>query len=195
MPDNTRADSLSQARVPVVGFAAYSGTGKTTLLTHLIPILRGRGIRLAGIKHSHHKFDIDQPGKDSYRLRKAGIDQMLVASRCRWALMVENASGATEPRLDELIGHIDQSQVDLILIEGFKHEDFPKIELHRPALAHPLLCPEDPQIIALASDAPVAAPGCNDLVRLNLNDPPAIAEFLIQRFALPASAVTADEKP
>jgi molybdopterin-guanine dinucleotide biosynthesis protein MobB len=125
--------------IPLLGFAAYSGTGKTTLLEQLIPELNQANIRVAMVKHTHHeKFDIDKPGKDSYRLRKAGAEQMLVASAKRWALMVEHPAQATlnEPDLFELLPHLDLSKADLILVEGFKHENISKIELHRPISSH-----------------------------------------------------------
>lgn len=185
MPDTAVNQVLSSAHVPVVGFVAFSGTGKTTLLTRLIPLLRERGIRLAAVKHSHHKFDIDTPGKDSYELRKAGVEQMLVASRRRWALMVENDNDGQEPVLDELIGHFDQSAVDLILVEGFKHASFAKIELHRTELGHNLLYPDDNNIIAFASNEENAmSDTARSIPFLDLNRPQAIADFLISRFAL-----------
>lgn len=140
---------------PLLGFAAYSGTGKTTLLEQLIPQLNQVNIRIAMIKHTHHeKFDIDQPGKDSYRLRKAGAHQMLVASAKRWALMVEQADQdiKKDPALAEFLPNLKLDDIDLILVEGFKHERISKIELHRPALKKPLLYPDDADIIAIASD-------------------------------------------
>ena len=136
---------------PVLGFAAFSGTGKTTLLVKLLPLLVKRGIRVGMIKHAHHDFDIDTPGKDSYKLRKAGARQMLVASSRRRALMTETP-GQQEPQLEELISILDLDSIDLILVEGFKHLAFPKIELHRAGLGHPLLFREDRNIIALAAD-------------------------------------------
>ncbi len=142
---------------PLLGFAAFSGTGKTTLLEQLIPELNQANIHIAMVKHTHHeKFDIDKPGKDSYRLRKAGADQMLVASANRWALMVEHSPAYRaqhpEPQLFELLPHLDLQQIDLVLVEGFKHEPISKIELHRPSLGKPLLYPQDPDIVAIASD-------------------------------------------
>ena len=142
---------------PLLGFAAYSGTGKTTLLEQLIPALKQNNIHVALIKHTHHeKFDIDHPGKDSYRLRKAGADQILVASAKRWALMVEHPDKLLqqkpEPNLSELLIHLDLDKIDLILVEGFKHEAISKIELHRPQLQKPILQPDDPNIIAIATD-------------------------------------------
>ncbi len=145
----------SYHNIPLLGFAAFSGTGKTTLLEQLIPELNQANIRVAVVKHTHHeKFDIDKPGKDSYRLRKAGAEQMLVASAKRWALMVEHPSHdkLAEPDLFELLPHLDLKKTDLILVEGFKHEKISKIELHRPVLKKPLMYPDDANIIAIATD-------------------------------------------
>lgn len=141
---------------PLLGFAAFSGTGKTTLLEKLIPALNQANIRTAMVKHTHHaKFDIDKPGKDSYRLRKAGAQQILVASSRRWALMLEETDlNKPEPVLEELLPHLDLSLAELILVEGFKHENISKIELHRPSLGKPLLQPDDANIIAIATDEP-----------------------------------------
>jgi molybdopterin-guanine dinucleotide biosynthesis protein B len=163
------------SNLPLLGFAAFSGVGKTTLLTQLIPLLRAQGIRLGIIKHAHHDFDIDTPGKDSYKLRKAGAEQVLIASSKRWALMTETPAQA-EADLFELIAQLDPSKVDLVLVEGFRHEVFPKIELHRPHLQHPLLCREDPHIIAIATDADLAKPVSIQV--LNLNDPVQIVAFI-----------------
>ena len=160
---------------PVLGFAAFSGTGKTTLLKQLIPSLADRGIRVGVIKHAHHNFDIDQPGKDSYELRKAGARQMLVASSRRWALMTE-ADNGTEPRLDDLIGRLDLDNIDLVLVEGFKHVPFSRIDLHRPALGHPLLYPDDNSVIAVATDTPVDT---GSLPWLDINDAAAVTEFVL----------------
>jgi molybdopterin-guanine dinucleotide biosynthesis protein MobB len=160
---------------PVLGFAAFSGTGKTTLLEKLIPLLTAQNIRIGMVKHAHHEFDIDKPGKDSYRLRKAGAGQILIASSQRQALMTENET-PLEPRLDELINRLDLDNIDLVLVEGFKHVPFPKIELHRKALGKTLLYPEDPDIIAVASDH---LADCGDLPALDINDTAAIAAFII----------------
>jgi molybdopterin molybdotransferase len=160
---------------PVLGFAAFSGTGKTTLLEKLIPQLIKLGIRIGMVKHAHHDFDIDQPGKDSYRLRKAGAQQVLIASSQRQALMTENTT-PQEPRLDELISRLDLDNIDLVLVEGFKHVPFPKIELHRKALGKTLQHPGDPDIIAVASDH---LTDCGELPALDINDTAAIAAFII----------------
>jgi molybdopterin-guanine dinucleotide biosynthesis protein MobB len=164
---------------PVVGFVAYSGTGKTTLLEQVIPLLSQGGVRLAMIKHAHHEFDIDQPGKDSYRLRKAGARQMLITSARRWALMVENPL-EEEPSLQAAIDRLDHSELDLILVEGFKHEDYAKIELHRPALGKELIFPEDGHVVAIATDQPEAID--TRLPKLDINNPAAIANFLLAHF-------------
>lgn len=166
---------------PVIGFAAWSGTGKTTLLAALLPLLRARGLRIGMIKHAHHGFDIDRPGKDSHVLRKAGAEQMLIASRERWALMVETPA-SDDPVLADLLPRLDRSRLDLILVEGFRHERFPKIELHRAALGRPLLFPEDDCIIALASDTPIAT----GLPHFALDDAAAIADFIMQYCGLTA---------
>lgn len=159
---------------PVLGFAAYSGTGKTTLLTQLIPLLADRGVRVGVIKHSHHDFDIDQPGKDSYRLRKAGAQQMLIASPHRSALIEEYAN-IREPQLHELLGQLNREQLDLVLVEGFRHVAFAKIEIHRAATGKPLLYPDDASIIAIACDTAIDTP----LPRLALNQPQDIVEFVL----------------
>jgi molybdopterin-guanine dinucleotide biosynthesis protein MobB len=159
---------------PVLGIAAWSGTGKTTLLTRVLPLLRAQGLRVGVLKHAHHDFDIDHPGKDSYELRKAGAGQMLVASNRRWALMVE-APVDGDVSLWDMLARLDRGNLDLILVEGFRHERFPKLELHRAALGKPLLYPDDDAIIALASDTPVHT----DLPRLDINDPVAIAAFIL----------------
>lgn len=164
---------------PVLGFAAPGGTGKTTLLLKLLPLLCERGICVGMIKHTHHHFDIDKPGKDSFELRKAGAQQMLVTSSQRWALMVEREY-EHEPRLEEHIAHLEHATLDLILVEGFKHGRFPKIELHRPALNRSLLFPGDDDIVAVASDSPLILP--EHIALLDLNDEHQIAGFICQRF-------------
>jgi len=170
---------LSNARKPVIGFAAWSGTGKTTLLRKIIPLLRERGIRVGMIKHAHHGFDIDIPGKDSYELRKAGADQMLVASARREALVVERVSD-TDPDLNRLLTRLDQDTLDLLLVEGFKHETFPKIELYRAARGKPPMYPGDHTIIAVAADS--VLPESTELPVLDINDPGQVAGFICARF-------------
>lgn len=160
---------------PVLGFAAFSGTGKTTLLKQLIPLLAAQGVRVGVVKHAHHNFDIDKPGKDSYELRQAGARQMLVASSRRWALMAENDTAAA-PELDALVRRLDHDSIDLVLVEGFKHVAFTRIELHRPVLGHPLLYPDDSSVIAVATDAPVDN---GELPLLDLNDAAAISRFIL----------------
>lgn len=162
--------------IPLLGVCAHgSGCGKTTLLTKLIPLLKERGLRVSLIKHAHHSFDIDHPGKDSYRLREAGAVQTLLGSSKRWALMTE-LSEEQEPRLEELAAQLDPGLADLGLVEGFKQAAIPKIEVHRPSLGHPLLADNDPHIIAVAADAAVAT----RLPVLDLNNAGEIADFVLQ---------------
>jgi molybdopterin-guanine dinucleotide biosynthesis protein B len=167
--------------IPVLGVCAYSGTGKTTLLEGLIPLFKDRGVRLALVKHAHHSFDIDHPGKDSYRFRRAGAEQVLIGSRHRVALIKENADPDQEPRLAKLLPLIDVSGLDLVLVEGFKHEPIPKIELYRPALGRPMIHADDPDVIAVATDAPF--PLVRELPVLDLNDPNEIATFVVEWLA------------
>jgi len=162
--------------IPLLGFCAHSsGAGKTTLLARLIPALTSRGLRVSIIKHAHHSFDIDHPGKDSYRLRQAGAVQTLLGSSKRWALMTELANTA-EPQLEELASHIDPMLTDLILVEGFKQASIAKIEIHRPNLGKPLLADTDPNIIAVASDETVTT----SLPLLNLNNAEEVAGFVLR---------------
>ena len=167
--------SASSLPTPRLGFAAYSGTGKTTLLTRLIPLLVERGLRLGIIKHSHHDFEIDNPDKDSYRLHHAGSTQTLLTSKYRRALIQERPS-RQEPDLDEEYARLDHDLLDLVLIEGFRHvASLPRIELNRPSLGRPFLFPGEDNIIALATDEPVDT----DLPILDINRPEEIAEFIL----------------
>lgn len=134
----------------VIGLAGWSGAGKTTLLARLIPCLRGRGVAVSTVKHAHHEFDVDRPGKDSWRHREAGARQVLVSSARRWALMTE-LDEAPEPGLGFLLSRL--SPVDLVVVEGFKRDRHPKIEVHRAANGKPWLHPDDPAIRAVAADA------------------------------------------
>ena len=164
----------------VIGLAGWSGAGKTTLLTRVIPLFRAQGLRVSVIKHAHHKFDVDMPGKDSWRHREAGAEEVLVSSGNRWALMHE-LRGAAEPRLPELLKKL--SRVDLVVIEGYKAEPHRKIEVYRSANGKPFLFPDDPGIVGIASDVAVDT----TLPVAHLDDVPAVAALMRQ------SAVTLDE--
>jgi molybdopterin-guanine dinucleotide biosynthesis protein B len=166
----------------VFGLAGWSGSGKTTLVTKLLPELIGRGLTVSTMKHAHHGFDVDQPGKDSYAHRSAGATEVLVASANRWALMHEHR-GAPEPTAAELMGHM--TPVDLLLVEGFKREPHPKLEVYRVANGKPLLHPDDPHIVAVASDEPLVG---LRLPLLSLDDVPGIADFIIAHCGLTARA-------
>ena len=157
----------------MIGFAGWSGAGKTTLLTRLIPVLLARGLRVSTVKHAHHNFDVDRPGKDSWQHREAGATEVLVGSSHRWALMHE-LRGAAEPGLHALLGRL--SPVDLVLVEGFKRSALPKIEVHRAALGKPLLHPDDAAVKALAAD-PVQAGGAIPCVALD--DVEAVADLVL----------------
>jgi molybdopterin-guanine dinucleotide biosynthesis protein B len=158
--------------VRIFGLTGWSGSGKTTLLTALIPLLIARGLSVSTVKHAHHGFDLDQPGKDSWRHRQAGAREVMISSGARWALMHE-LSGP-EPPLSELLGRL--SPVDLVLIEGFKASPHPKLEVHRPALGRPPMWPERADIVAVAADTDV--PGCDRPV-LALNEPAAVAAWVL----------------
>ena len=164
----------------VIGFAGWSGAGKTTLLRRLIPALTSTGLRVSTVKHAHHAFDIDHPGKDSWEHRQAGATEVLIGSASRWALMHE-LRGADEPGLADLLRHL--SPVDLVLVEGFKRGPHPKIEVHRHANGKPFLHPQDPSIVALASDvaAPSSLPG--DLTRVDLNDVKSVVALVLAHAA------------
>ena len=162
--------------IPVLGFAAYSGTGKTTLLEALLPKLTDAGLRIGVLKHAHHDFDIDQPGKDSYRLRKAGADQMLIASHKRFALITETPDN--EAQFNDLLTRFDAKNLDLILVEGCKNIAFPKIELHRQCLNKPWLYPNDTNVIAVASEGDLP-PQSRAIPHLNINDLDSIATFVV----------------
>jgi molybdopterin-guanine dinucleotide biosynthesis protein B len=171
----TAADAKQGMKV--FGFAGYSGSGKTTLIEKLIPLFVDEGLTVSLIKHAHHDFDVDQPGKDSYRHRAAGCSEVLVTSSQRWALIHE-LRGAPEPGLAEQLNHL--SSCDLVLVEGFKKDVVPKLEIHRTVLMKPLLFPEDPNIVAVASDQPVAT----ELPMFSLDHPAKIAQFILQHIGL-----------
>lgn len=169
---------MTSATCTIIGFAAYSGTGKTTLVTQVIPELRHAGLKLSVIKHAHHGFVMDQPGKDSYELRTAGADQVLIASRNRVAWIKEDPRD-DEPTLLELLNlQLDLIQ-DLVIVEGFKHEAFPKIEIYRSGRSKHLLARNDPHIIAVATDAPEEID--LDIKLLDLNKPKEIAQFILEQ--------------
>jgi len=184
---------MKNAQIPILGFAAFSGTGKTTLLTKLIPLLKKSGLRIGLIKHSHHNFEIDKPGKDSYKLRSAGATPLMIVSSHRRAIITD-FEHITEPNLDDQLNYFDQSKLDLILVEGFKAEAFPKIELHRPSLKKKLIFPTDPSVIAIATDTDIKmTPSNTDLLVteisglslppiLDINEPSHIASFILNSF-------------
>ncbi|MDF4901216.1 bifunctional molybdopterin-guanine dinucleotide biosynthesis adaptor protein MobB/molybdopterin molybdotransferase MoeA [Vibrio parahaemolyticus] len=174
--------------IPIIGFAAYSGTGKTTLLEALLPKLTEAGLRIGMLKHAHHNFDVDKPGKDSYRLRKAGASQMLIASRNRFALMTETPEAEAE--FEYLLTRFDEDKLDVVLVEGCKNIAFPKIELHREEVGKPWLYPHDENIIAIASDS---AELDSELPQMNINDLDAIAQFVLQ-YVQDAKAPKSKEK-
>ena len=155
----------------IFGFVGWSGSGKTRLIVKLLPILIERGYTVSTIKHAHHNFDIDKPGKDSFEHRKAGASEVMIASEKRWALMREHR-GAIAPNPVTLIAKM--KPVDIILIEGFKKYTHPKLEVYRSHLAKPLIHPEDPDIVGIASDQEVKA----TIKRLNIEDFHAIADFI-----------------
>ena len=161
----------------IFGFAGYSGSGKTTLIERLIPLFTQRGLTVSLIKHAHHTFDIDQPGKDSYRHRHAGCSEVLITSSRRWALMHE-LRGAPEPALSEQIRHL--SPCDLLLVEGYKRERIPKIEVYRSQIGEPLIHPHDENIVAIATDARVTT----SLPQFDLNAPEPIAAFILKELAI-----------
>ncbi len=167
---------MNQKGARVLGIAAFSGTGKTTLLKQLIPLLKSRGLRVGLIKKTHHDADIDQPGKDSHELRMAGASPVMLSSSHRRAVITEHEE-IRERSLAEELAHFDQKDVDIILVEGFKHERFPKIELHRPSLGKPLLFPDDASIIAIATDGDLSV--TPDIPGLDLNSPRQIADFIL----------------
>ncbi|MBI6550187.1 molybdopterin-guanine dinucleotide biosynthesis protein MobB [Xenorhabdus lircayensis] len=167
--------NFDDTTLPILGITAYSGTGKTTLLKQVIPLLRQQHIRVGLIKHTHHNMDVDKPGKDSYELRKAGAVQTLVASQQRWALMTETPD---LPALDlhYLASRFDANSLDLILVEGFKQESIPKIALYRDDLYHTVDEILDPHVIAIASNIPLAAP----LPQLDINKPEQVTAFITE---------------
>jgi molybdopterin-guanine dinucleotide biosynthesis adapter protein len=180
MTGNERFRDGERIKMKVIGLAGWSGAGKTTLLSRVIPYLLGRGLRVSVIKHAHHEFDVDVPGKDSWVHRQSGATEVLVSSTRRWALMHE-LRGASEPRLPELLGKM--ARVDLVVVEGFKREPINKIEVHRAANGKPLLFPDDPDVVGLASDVAVET----TLPVAHLDDIERVAEMMLR------SAVAIDD--
>lgn len=161
----------------VIGFAGYSGSGKTTLIEKVIPVLVRGGLRVSLVKHAHHEFDVDQPGKDSWRHRHAGCSEVLISSSRRWALMHE-LRGAPEPPLAELLAHL--APCDLVIVEGYKAAEIPKVEVHRREANAPLLHPDDPHVVAIATDEPLPSA----LPQLALDDAEAVARFIVRHLGL-----------
>jgi molybdopterin-guanine dinucleotide biosynthesis protein MobB len=170
-------NSVNHFSIPLLGFAASSGTGKTTLLTQLIPLLKAKNLQIGVIKHSHHNFEIDHEGKDSFRLRHAGATPMVLVSKHR-RVIIEEFENQIEPTLENQIALFNPTEIDLILVEGFRNATFPKIELHRTELNKPLLHLNDSHIIAIASNTKLDT----NLPQLNLNEPAEIADFIIHTF-------------
>ncbi len=168
----------------VFGIAGHSGMGKTTLLERLVPTLTSRGLSVSLVKHSHKAIEIDRPGKDSFRLREAGCQEVLLLGHERWALMHE-LRGASEPPLDYLLSRLQHC--DLVLVEGFKQGDFPKLEVWRPSLGRTMLWPDWPGIAAIASDAPRPPGGDAPPIWLDLHDIGAIADFVLERSSPPSA--------
>lgn len=164
---------------PILGIvAAASDVGKTSYITQLIPLLKAQHIRVSVIKHAHHQFDIDHPGKDSFKIREAGAVQTLIASSQRWALMTETSKTNEtnqEADLDQLLTKLDTRYADLVLVEGFKQSNIPKIEVYRPSMDLPLLAEQDKTIIAIATDMPIE----NNTKQLALNQPQQSCEFIM----------------
>jgi len=159
----------------IIGLAGWSGAGKTTLIAKLIPGILARGLKVSTLKHAHHGFDVDRPGKDSYEHRMAGATEVLVASEKRFALMHE-LRDEPEPRLPELLAKL--SPVDLVIIEGYKREPHPKLEVFRASIAKPLIHPDDPHVVAIASDVPLPHA---KVPRVSLDDTAAIIDILLAR--------------
>ena len=177
-------DAPTKGSMRIIGLAGWSGSGKTTLITKLIPRLIARGVKVSTLKHAHHGFDLDQPGKDSFFHRAAGATEVIISSARRWAILHELRE---EPEWDLRVLVTKMSPVDLVLVEGFKRDAFPKLEIYRAENGKPLIHPEDPHIVAIASD--VALPQARIPV-VDLNDIEAIADLLLKS-AIPISAAPA----
>lgn len=178
--------------LPLLGFVGSSGSGKTTLLEIIVASLSDRGIRVAVLKHAKPGFDLDRDSrKDSHRLRSAGSAQVLVASRDRWALLGEQADPLEEPSLAAMTALLDTRALDAVLVEGFRHERYPKIEVYRPSHGRPPQCwPDDPDVVAVASDVPLET---GPVPWLDLNDPTTVLGFVTGRLGLPQLDASADQ--
>jgi molybdopterin-guanine dinucleotide biosynthesis protein B len=174
-PDSHGSPGSAANQARAIGIAGWSGAGKTTLLTRLIPVLAQRGLRIATIKHAHHAFDVDQPGKDSYEHRKAGASEVIVSSARRWVVMHE-VGDAAEASLADLLRKV--SPCDLVLVEGFKNEPLPKIEVFRRSVGKPALHEEDEHIVAIATDETLPAAR---VPVVDLNDITAVADVICER--------------
>ena len=161
----------------IIGFAAFSGTGKTTLIKKIVSILSEKKYTVSVIKHAHHNFDLDQPGKDSYEIRKSGAENILISSEKRWALIHENKNNQ-ELTLENLLDILENIESDIILVEGFKKENFPKIELYRKEIGKDLLFYNDKNIVAFATDADINIEG--NIEKLDINNPQQIVDYIIK---------------
>ena len=161
----------------IIGFAAFSGTGKTTLIKKIVSILSKKKYTVSVIKHAHHNFDLDQPGKDSYEIRKSGAENILISSEKRWALIHENKNNQ-ELNLENLLDILENIDSDIILVEGFKKENFPKIELYRKEIGKDLLFYNDKNIVAFATDADINIEG--NIEKLDINNPQQIVDYIIK---------------
>ena len=169
---------MGELALPAVGFVGSSGSGKTTLIERVVPILLARGRQVGVLKHAQRDFDVDRPGKDSYRAREAGAVEVLVASQRRWALLAEEAEPEGGPHLARALARFTPGQVDLVLVEGFAHEVYPKIEVYRPSRGQPPKCwPGDPDVVAVATDVDL---GASRVPCLDLNDAEGVAGFVLQ---------------
>ncbi len=165
----------------IIGFAAFSGTGKTTLIKKIVALLSEKNYKVSVIKHAHHEFDLDKPGKDSYEIRKSGAENILISSSKRWALIHENKEN-DELKLEDLLSILENIKTDIILVEGFKKENFPKIELYRKDIGKEILFYNDSNIIAIATDENIKIE--NNIHKLNLNDPQQIVDYIINFLSL-----------
>lgn len=178
LPRSFPPDSPNPRGIRVIGFVGSSGSGKTTVIEQLVPLLSRQGLRIGVMKHAHHGFDLDRPGKDSYRARAAGAAQVLIASHERWVLMGEVPLPTAEPNFQAMLNKFDAEQIDLVLAEGFSGESYPKIEVYRPGHGKPPRCwPHDANLIGLATDTPVNTEA--SVTRLDLNRMDEIAEFVL----------------